>query len=75
MPTNTLRARPRRRGKPRDVGERSVFAESEPVTAADSREPARLDRGFQAAGPNQKWSPDFTYIWAAEGWLSAAAIL
>ncbi len=52
-----------------------MFAESEPVTAADSREPARLDRGFQAAGPNQKWSPDFTYIWAAEGWLSAAAIL
>ena len=25
--------------------------------------------------PNQKWVADFTYIWTAEGWLYAAAVL
>ena len=34
-----------------------------------------LDRQFQAEGPNQKWVADFTYIWTAEGWLYAAAVL
>jgi len=26
-------------------------------------------------GPNQKWVADFTYIWTAEGWLYAAAVM
>lgn len=34
-----------------------------------------LDRKFQADGPNQKWSADFTYIWTADGWLYVAAVL
>lgn len=75
MRSNALRARPRRRGKPKDDGERSVIADIEPVTATGSKEPARLDRDFQAERPNQKWLADFTYIWTAEGWLYVAAVL
>ena len=63
MRINALRARPRRRGKPRDDGERSVIADN------------LLDRNFQADRPNQKWLADFTYIWTAEGWLYVAVVL
>jgi len=63
MRLNALRARPRRRGKPKDDGERSVLADN------------ILDRDFQADRPNQKWLADFTYIWTAEGWLYVAAVL
>jgi putative transposase len=63
MRINALRARPRRRGKPKDDGERSVIAEN------------ILDRDFQADRPNQKWLADFTYIWTAEGWLYVAVVL
>ena len=34
-----------------------------------------LDRQFSADAPNQKWVADFTYIWTAEGWLYAAAVI
>lgn len=37
--------------------------------------PNHLQRDFQAAAPNQKWTADFTYIWTAEGWLYAAAVM
>ena len=37
--------------------------------------PNHLQRDFQADGPNQKWTADFTYIWTAEGWLYAAAVM
>jgi putative transposase len=37
--------------------------------------PNHLQRDFQADGPNQKWAADFTYIWTAEGWLYAAAVM
>ncbi len=60
---NALRARPKRRGKPKDDGERSVIADN------------ILDRDFQADRPNQKWLADFTYIWTAEGWLYGAVVL
>ena len=63
MRVNGLKARPRRRGLPRDDGERSVIADNV------------LDRDFQADRPNQKWLADFTYIWTAEGWLYVAAVL
>ena len=56
MRLNGLRARPKRRGKPRDEGERSHIADN------------ILDRDFRATRPNQKWLADFTYIWTAEGW-------
>jgi putative transposase len=58
-----LRARPRRRGLPKDEGERSVVS------------PNILDRKFEADRPNQKWIADFTYIWTAEGWLYVAAVI
>ena len=63
MKLNGLRARPRRRGVPKDQGARSVIAEN------------LLDRDFRADGPNQKWLADFTYVWTAEGWLYVAAVL
>ena len=63
MKVNGLRARPRRRGLPKDDGERSVIADN------------LLDRDFQADRPNQKWLADFTYIWTAEGWLYVAVVL
>lgn len=58
-----LRARPRRRGLPKDHGERSTVADNV------------LDRQFVADAPNQKWVADFTYIWTAEGWLYVAAVI
>ncbi len=58
-----LRARPRRRGLPKDQGERSVIAGNV------------LDRQFTADRPNQEWVADFTYIWTAEGWLYVAAVI
>ncbi len=63
MRTQGLRARPRRRGLPKDAGTRNAIAGNV------------LDRQFQADGPNQKWVADFTYIWTAEGWLYVAAVL
>lgn len=34
-----------------------------------------LERDFEAAGPNQRWVADFTYINTAEGWLFLAVVL
>jgi putative transposase len=50
-----LRARPRRRAVPSDVGVRAMIA------------PNVVDRQFTATAPNQKWVADFTYIWTSEG--------
>jgi len=63
MRLNALRARPRRRGLPKDAGDRTVIM------------PNVLDRQFAAERPNQKWVADFTYIWTAEGWLYVAAVI
>ncbi|MCF1450859.1 MULTISPECIES: IS3 family transposase [Rhizobium/Agrobacterium group] len=63
MRLNALRARPRRRGLPKDAGDRAVIM------------PNVLDRQFMAERPNQKWVADFTYIWTAEGWLYVAAVI
>lgn len=57
--------RPRRRGLPVDLGERSSAAVATNL----------LDRQSQAAAPNQKWAADFTYLWTAEGWLHVAVVL
>jgi putative transposase len=65
MRSEALRGRPRRRGLPKDCGERAV------ATIA----PNVLDRQFTAERPNQKWIADFTYIWTAEGWLYVAAVI
>jgi putative transposase len=64
MRANAFRARPRRRGLPKDDGQRS------PIVA-----PNVLDRQFAAERPNPKWIADFTYVWTAEGWLYVAAVI
>ena len=65
MCQQALRARPRRRRRPPDTGERP----------ADAVAPNVLDRAFQATAPNRKWIADFTYVWTAEGWLYVAAVV
>ena len=63
MRMQALRARPRRRGLPKDDGRHSAIA------------PNRLERAFHAERPNQRWIADFTYVWTAEGWLYVAAVI
>jgi putative transposase len=65
MRLHALRARPRRRRLPSDVGVR------QPAAVA----PNVLDRSFEAPAPNRKWIADFTYIWTAEGWLYVAVVI
>ena len=65
MRQQALRARPRRRGLPRDNGERVNGKAAANI----------LDRQFEAEGPNQKWVADFTYVWTAEGWLYVAVVI
>jgi putative transposase len=64
MQVQAFRARPRRRGLPKDTGERTA------VVA-----PNVLDREFHAERPNKRWIADFTYVWTAEGWLYVAAVI
>src|SRR4029079_8642812 len=63
MRLQALRARPRGRRLPPDLGERQASAVA----------PNVLDRSFDAPAPNRKWIADFTYVWTAEGWLYVAA--
>ena len=65
MRQQALKARPRRRRLPPDLGERQ----------ASAVDPNVLDRGFEAPAPNRKWIADFTYVWTAEGWLYVAAVI
>jgi putative transposase len=65
MRTHGLKARPRRRRLPPDVGERQAAAVA----------PNVLDRVFAAPAPNRRWIADFTYIRPAEGWLYVAAVV
>jgi putative transposase len=60
-----LKARPRRRRLPPDLGVRQAAAVA----------PNVLDRSFQAPAANRKWIADFTYVWTAEGWLYVAAVI
>lgn len=62
MRINALRARPKRRGKPKDDGERSVIADN------------ILDRDFAADRPNQKWLADFTYILNRPGFTGESLV-
>jgi putative transposase len=59
MRQQALKARPRRRRLPPDLGEQQAAAVA----------PNVLDRSFEAPAPNRKWIADFTYVWTAEGWL------
>src|SRR3954468_19867719 len=65
MRLQALKARPRRRRLPPDLGERQ----------AGGVAPNVLDRSFEAPAPNRKWIADFTYVWTAEGWLYVAAVI
>ena len=65
MRLQALKARPRRRRLPLDLGDRPL----------GSIAPNVLDRGFEASEPNRKWIADFTYVWTAEGWLYVAAVI
>ena len=65
MRQQALKARPRWRRLPPDLGERQVAAVA----------PNVLDRTFEATAPNRKWIADFTYVWTAEGWLYVAAVI
>src|SRR5215471_8699841 len=42
---------------------------------AASVAPNLLQQDFHADQPNQKWTPDTTYIWTQEGWLYLAVVL
>jgi len=63
MRVQGLRARPQRRGLPKDDGLRSVIASN------------ILDRQFTAEAPNQRWIADFTNIWTVQGWLYIAVVI
>jgi putative transposase len=65
MRSQALKARPRRRRLPPDVGERQAGAVA----------PNVLDRTFEASAPNCKWIADFTYVWTVEGWLYVAVVI
>ena len=65
MRSSGLHARARRLRPPSDSGMRPEHCIA----------PNVLDRQFEAAGPNQKWVADFTYIRTGEGWLYLAVVL
>lgn len=65
MRSSELRARARRLRPPTDSGMRPEHCIA----------PNVLDRQFEAAGPNQKWVADFTYIRTGEVWLYLAVVL
>src|SRR2546421_10601100 len=65
MRLQALKARPRRRRLPPDLGERQAAAVA----------PNVLDRSFEAVAPNRKWVADFTYLWTAEGLLYVSAVI
>lgn len=60
-----IRAKPKRRRRPPDVGARPEHSIAANV----------LDRQFDAPSPNRKWAADFTYIWTGEGWLFLAVVV
>ena len=48
------------------------------TTDSDHGQPAAenlLDRQFEAAAPNQKWTADITYVATREGWLYLAVVM
>ena len=65
MRRHGLKAKPVKRQLPADRGVRPEHGIA----------PNTLARQFEAAGPNQRWVADFTYIWTLEGWLYLAVVL
>src|SRR5262249_17691702 len=65
MRLQALKARPRRRRRPPDLGEGRATAVAANV----------LNRTFEASAPNRKWIADFTCVWTTEGWLYVAVVI
>jgi putative transposase len=65
MRLQALKAHPRLRRRPPDLGER-------PATAVAANV---LNRTFEASAPNRKWMADFTYVRTTEGWLYVAVVI
>jgi putative transposase len=65
MRLQALKARPRRRRLPLDLGGRQATPVAANVRAST----------IEASAPNRKWIADFTYVWTAEGWLYVAAVI
>src|ERR1700730_15116191 len=65
MRLQALRARPRRRRLPPDLGERQGAAGA----------PERVPRPLQPPAANRTWIAGFPYVWTAEGWLYVAAVV
>ena len=63
MRENGLRARQKRRFKRTTDSLHAFLA------------PNLLDQDFAAAGPNQKWGADISYVWTREGWLYLAVVI
>nr|WP_225955283.1 IS3 family transposase [Kibdelosporangium phytohabitans] len=63
----------------RESGLRGLLRDKSPRTtkpAAETRRPGDLvARDFTAAGPNQLWVADLTYVRTAAGWVYAAFVL
>ena len=64
MRENGLRARQKRRFKRTTDSHHSWPAA-----------PNLLDQDFTAAGPDEKWGADISYIWTKEGWLYLAVVI
>lgn len=60
-----IKARMKRRRAPSDSS----------LATVHSIAPNLLERQFEATGPNQKWTADFTYVWTGQGWLFVAIVL
>jgi transposase InsO family protein len=83
---NELRDRQRRHSRKRierlmrQAQIRGTMPPQRRVVTTDSRHTLRvadnhLDQDFSAAGANQKWTSDITYIPTSEGWLYLATVL
>lgn len=64
MRENGMKARQRRRFK-RNTDSLHAFQVA----------PNLLDQDFAAAGSNQKWGADISYVWTREGWLYLAVVI
>ena len=64
MRDNGLRARQKRR-----------FKRTTDSVHACPIAPNLMDQDFAAAGPNQKWGADISYVWTREGWLYLAVVI
>src|SRR5262249_31376456 len=65
MRLQALKARPRRRRLPPDLGERQATA----------RAANRLARTLRASAPHRQRDACFPELWTAEGWLYVAAVI